>query len=99
MKIKILSVLAIISLMTACTNQGEIETSPASNNQNVSSIRSYSEALKIAQDAIPMLNDKATTRGESCKRKIDLNDKKVFKLNAKDSCTSHQRYSYLRFQF
>lgn len=73
----------VILLITACTRQDGIETITTNSNNDISTIRSYEEALKIAQDAIPILEKKSTTRGKSKSRKIDLNENKVFKLDAK----------------
>lgn len=83
MKIKNLSLLAVVSLMIACSNQEIVESAPTEPNKSVNSIRSYAEALKIAQEAIPILNKEVTTRGESNNRKIDLSEKTVIKLDAK----------------
>lgn len=73
-------------VMAACTNQETIETAPAVPTAKTaqSNTRSYDEALKIAENAIGMLEDsKSTTRsGESC-RKIDLSDNKVIMRDAK----------------
>lgn len=73
-------------VMAACTNQETIETAPAVPTAKTaqSNTRSYDEALKIAENAIGMLEDsKSTTRsGESC-RKIDLSENKVIMRDAK----------------
>ena len=83
MKIRNLSLLAVVSLMTACSYQEIVESAPTEPNKPVNSIRSYAEALKIAQEAIPILNKEATTRGESNNRKIDISEKTVIKLDIK----------------
>jgi hypothetical protein len=83
MKCKIILLLVVVFLVTSCSNQETVESTPTSSNKNVGSIRSYAEALKIAQEAIPLLNKETTTRSESNNRKIDLNEKMVYKLDAK----------------
>lgn len=73
-------------VMAACTNQETIETAPAVPTAKTahSNTRSYDEALKIAENAIGMLEDSnSTTRnGDKC-RKIDLSDNKVIMRDAK----------------
>lgn len=84
MKIKNILLLAVVLAMTACSNQENVESTPTFPHQSVSDIRSYAEALKIAQEAIPMLNDGSTTRSESSySRKIDISKKEVIKIDAK----------------
>lgn len=83
MKMKYYFLFAAILLITACSNHEKIDSTPTKTNMFVSGIRSYAEALKIAQDAIPMLNGGATTRREFNDRKIDLSKKEVIKLDAK----------------
>lgn len=73
-------------VMAACSNQETIETAPAVPTAKTaqSNTRSYDEALKIAENAIGMLEDSnSTTRnGDKC-RKIDLSDNKVIMRDAK----------------
>ena len=67
-------------VMAACTNQETIETAPAVPTAKIAqnNIRSYDEALKIAQNAIGMLEDpKSTTRSDEKCRKIDFSENKV----------------------
>lgn len=76
-----------IIMMAACSSQEFNDESPSSPpSSNISNkIRSYEDALKIAQGSLSMLDDQRTsTRGESKTRKIDItNSKKVVKLDAK----------------
>lgn len=89
MKLKNLLLLAVVLAMTACSNQENVESTPTKPHQSVSDIRSYAEALKIAQEALPMLNEGTTTRGESSsRRKIDLSKKEVIKIDAKTRANS-----------
>lgn len=76
----------VIALMTACTNQETIESVPVLTEQSTvnNNIRSYEDALKIAQSSIAMLeSSKASSRGISTGRKIDLNKSKVVTLDNK----------------
>ena len=76
-----------IIMMAACSSQEFNDESPSSppSSSISNKIRSYEDALKIAQASISMLNDsKSSTRGEINTRKIDLsNSKKVVKLDNK----------------
>lgn len=76
-----------IIMMAACSSQEFNDESPSSppSSSICNKIRSYEDALKIAQASISMLNDsKSSTRGEINTRKIDLsNSKKVVKLDTK----------------
>lgn len=85
MKTKFYLIAAVAILISACSNQDAFDDGanlPANNH--VSSIRSYEEALAIAQASIPMLdNSSVGTRSTDIQRKIDLSEKKVFKLGAK----------------
>jgi hypothetical protein len=84
MKKIILFVATII--MIACSKQDSLEyvtTSPIKQDTKFG-IRSYEEALKIAQSAIPMLeNSNKNTRGYSEKREINLEDCQIYKLDSK----------------
>lgn len=85
MKAKLLSLLSIAVFFTACSNQDSNNPESLSTMRNNSecNIRSYEEALAIAQASIPMLeNSSSLTRSVGTHRKIDLNDRKVFKLDA-----------------
>lgn len=85
MKKSIISMM-VIALMTACTNQETIESVPVLTEQSTvnNNIRSYEDALKIAQSSIAMLeSSKASSRGISTGRKIDLNKSKVVTLDNK----------------
>lgn len=74
-------------IMAACSDydSNDINTSTRINTDFSNKIRSYEDALKIAQASISMLNDsKTSTRGVSNTRKIDLdNSKKVVKFDTK----------------
>lgn len=76
-----------IIMMAACSSQEFNDESPSSppSSSICNKIRSYEDALKIAQGSLSMLDDqKTSTRGESKTRKIDItNSKKVVKLDAK----------------
>ena len=77
----------VIALMTACTNQETIESVPVLTEQSTvnNNIRSYEDALKIAQASITMLDGyKSSTRGKLNSRKIDLdNSRNVIKYKNK----------------
>ena len=88
MKTKLLSIFALAIMMASCSNQELIDSDfqhPAP--QQTSSIRSYEEALQIAQASIQMVDGQAQTRAVS-PRKIALNDTKVCKLDAKTRTSS-----------
>lgn len=77
--------------MVACSNQDSIdqESSIGLVKKSQNTIRSYEEALAIAQASIPMLEESTTfTRSGDNIRKIDLKDRKVFKLDAKTRTNS-----------
>ena len=85
MKVKLISVLSFALFITACSNQDSYDKEyfQTISNSSGSDIRSYEEALAIAQASIPMLENSSTaTRSVGTRRKIDLNDRKVFKLDA-----------------
>lgn len=88
-------ILFAATLLVACSNQDSIESNPTlssnveAKSATKSNIRSYEDALKIAQYSISMIEgSKASTRGMSLGRKIDLNDSKVFKLDSKTRSAS-----------
>lgn len=83
MKMKYYFLLATILLMAACSDHEAVESTSTNPSLSMNSIRSYAEALKIAQNAIPMLNGGLTTRSESNERKIDLSKREVIRLDAK----------------
>ena len=87
---KILYLLVVAILLSACSKEekmiGAIDQ-PNSQEQN-KNIRTYDEALAIAQNSIKFLNGTSTTRSVSNDRKIDLNDKQVFMLDAKTRANS-----------
>lgn len=93
---KKLFILIATALFVACSNQEYIESNPSLPTNDIlaksvtkSNIRSYDDALKIAQSSISMLDgSQASTRGMSHSRKIDLNASKVFKLDAKTRSAS-----------
>lgn len=89
MKIKLLLFAAFI-LFVACSDQDKSETSllqPVSQ-EHKANIRTYEEALTIAENAISLLNEK-TTRSGLNDRKIDLNDRQIFKLDSKTRATAN----------
>ena len=76
MKTRLLLLLAANAFFVACSNEEVAETStPMPKIQKVSSIRSYEEALQIAQSSIQMVDGQAQTRAAS-PRKIALNESK-----------------------
>lgn len=88
----ILNVLISLGLFSSCSSSDDdastaskvLESLPTMSSNSGSEIRSYEEALAIAQASIPMLEQSSsTTRSVGTQRKIDINDKKVFKLNSK----------------
>ena len=86
MKTKVFFYLAVAIIIVACSNHESIDSVPMTPiKSSVNNIRSYKDAIKIAQASISMLNDpKSSTRGELNTRKIDLdNSKKVIKIDAK----------------
>lgn len=85
MKPKILILFAVIIQMAACSNQESVEPeSIMPTEMTVGNIRSYEEALKIAQASISILDgSKSSTRGLSNSRKIDMSDKSVVRLDSK----------------
>lgn len=88
MKIKVISILALAIMMASCSNQELIDSDfQQSAPQQKSIIRSYEEALQIAQSSIQMVDGQTQTRAAS-PRKIALNDSKVCKLDAKTRTSS-----------
>lgn len=83
MKIKVISILALAIMMASCSNQELLDSdSLQSVSQQTSSIRSYEEALQIAQASIPLVDGSAKTRSASL-RKISLGDSKVYLSGSK----------------
>ncbi len=76
---KLLSLLVLMSFI-ACTSEDETLEKKSQNKaiQNVSAIRSFDEALQIAQNSISMLDGKETTRAAK-PRTIDMKANKVVK--------------------
>lgn len=87
MKTKIICLIAFSVVIISCTEH-EITYS---NHENLSfcKIRSYEEALKIAQSALPMLDNTEKTRGTAPSRTIEVNSKKVFKIDPKTRTSSN----------
>lgn len=83
MKIKVISILALAIMMASCSNQELIDSdSPKPAPQQTSSIRSYEEALQIAQSSIQIIEGSEKTRSASL-RKISLGDSKVCLADSK----------------
>ncbi len=83
MKTKLTSIFALAIMMVSCSNREIIDSDfqqPAPKQTN--SIRSYEEALQIAQASIQMVDGQAQTRAAS-PRKISLNDSKVCLTDSK----------------
>ena len=78
--------LIVAIIMVACSKQKLSEQVPSKpSKQNIKlGIRSYDEALRIAENAIGMLEDSksATRSGDKC-RKIDISESKVILNNSK----------------
>lgn len=88
MTTKLMSIFALAIMMASCSNQELIDSDfqqPAP--QQTSSIRSYEEALQIAQASIQMVDGLAPTRAAS-PRKIALSDTKVCKLDTQTRTSS-----------
>lgn len=104
MKTKVFIYLVMAIIIAACSNHEAIDSAPMTPiKSSFNNIRSYEDAMKIAQASISMLNDpKSSTRGESNTRKIDLdNSKKVVKLDAKtrsDLCINDTLIYVFNFQ-
>ena len=83
MKTKLFSFISIAVIMASCTlDPVENYDNQAVSTQKNATIRSYVEALEIAQNSISLLDGAAKTRGTVNNRIIDLSEKKVFKLDA-----------------
>lgn len=81
---KLLFLCVITMTMTACSNQSSIDSAlerPVEST-SVCNIRSYEDALKIAQTSITLLENPSTTRSVSS-RKIDTNKTKIYKGNSR----------------
>jgi len=82
----ILCLFVAVFMMTACSNQETTESAqliPTGVNTQ-SNTRSYEEALKIAENAIDMLeSSKSSTRSEAKSRKIDFTQNKVIMHDTK----------------
>lgn len=88
MKTKLSSIFALAIMVASCSNQELIDSDfQQPTSQQTSSIRSYEEALQIAQASIQIVDGQAKTRAAS-PRKIALNDTKVCKLDAKTRTSS-----------
>lgn len=75
-------------LAVACTENDVIEVVPQEESaDNVSTIRSFDEALQIAQSSISLVGGTGPTRSGS-HRKIDLNNWKVFENDLRTRTTS-----------
>lgn len=91
MKLRIYFLLFATSIIIACSNQdyNVFECVQKETTKNKNDIRNYAEALVIAQASISMLEESNShTRLEGVSRIIDLNDRKVFKLDAKTRTNS-----------
>lgn len=77
MKSKLFIMFAAVILMAACTNEETFDSTPEQTaKQALGDIRSYDEALQIAQNSISLLNNGEDTRASST-RKINLADSKA----------------------
>lgn len=83
------SLITIAIMMAACSMEEVGENAPSPTQSNFSSTkRSYEEALEIAQNSIPLLDDIATTRSGLNNRRIDLTEKSVYKQTPKTRTSS-----------
>lgn len=74
MKKKLISIFALAIMMASCSNQEQIDSDfPKPVPQQTSNIRSYEEALQIAQSSIQIIEGSEKTRSASL-RKISLGD-------------------------
>lgn len=64
----------LFGFLFSCTNEEDVITSVGNNVVQPSNIRTYDEALKIAKDAVGMLDGNYTTRTASSKRVVDEDD-------------------------
>jgi len=77
MKTKLTSIFALAIMVASCSNQELSDSGPQQPvSQHSNNIRSYEEALMIAQVSIGMVDDNTNTRSASS-RKISLDDSKV----------------------
>ena len=77
MKTKLSPIFALAIMVASCSNQELIDSDfQQPTSQQTGNIRSYEEALQIAQASIQMVDGQAQTRAAS-PRKIVLNDSKV----------------------
>ena len=96
MKIKVISILALAIMMASCSNQELLDSDfQQSSPQQKSSIRSYEEALQIAQSSIQIIEGSEKTRSASL-RKISLDDSKVCLADGKTrSANSNDTLMYV----
>lgn len=73
---KVLFLISVLSLLLSCSSDDEVVSLKQNANSTESAIRSYSEALDIAQKAISMVSNEAT-------RSMD---NKVIDLKASKKC-------------
>lgn len=78
---KLLTLFAVVIVLAACSNQEDAMPASQTSVKNTSYIRSFDEALQIAQSSISILEGSEITRSGST-RKINLDDSKVYKQNA-----------------
>ena len=77
MKTKLSSIFALAIMVASCSNQELIDSDfQQPTSQQTGNIRSYEEALQIAQASIQMVDGQAKTRAASSRR-ISLSDSKV----------------------
>ena len=97
MKTKLVFAIAIIALIVSCSNHEEVIDITSLQESDFRNIRSFNEALQIAQNSIALVDGESKTRGLS-PRKIDLSKSKVYKMNAKTR-TSSDRNDTLLYVF
>lgn len=78
---KLLTLFAAILTLAACSNQDDAMPASQTSIKKTSYIRSFDEALQIAQSSISILDGSEITRSGST-RKINLDDSKVYKQDA-----------------
>lgn len=84
--------IAIIALFSSCSSQEEKVTLTSPQMSDVKIIRSYDDALKIAEASISLLNGSDVTTRSGSPRVIDMDKSKVFKNTANAQVMSYYEY-------
>lgn len=84
---KKIAIIIGVLILISCSNNDDFVASPQlSNSTHDNEIRSYKEALQVAESAIDMLNGSNVTRSSS-ERRIDMNESKIY-LKTEDTRSS-----------